>query len=149
MHSKLIVFVVCTCLVILTNGPQCVEAEFLDDIPIFSQIKSFFLGRHVNHKRENQAERKFLNDLGKMISMVSEKIVVEFEGREETPESFYEKMLEPILDYTPIVGHLKAEIHAEMGDKRKAGKTLDKANTLPEIIMKFAANLFKRIQHFF
>lgn len=144
MHSKLIFFVFCTCLVILSNGPQCAEADFLDDIPILSQIKSFF-----QDKRAKEDERRFLNQVGRYISAVGEQIVDEFDGQVETPESFYEKILEPILDYTPIVGHFKAVIHAEVGEKRKAVKTWDKANTLPIIILKFAARLSKIIQHYF
>lgn len=77
-----------------------------------------------------------------------EEIISVVGGREETPESFYEKALEPILDYTPIVGHLKAGIHEEMGDKRKARQTWNNANTLPNIVVKSAASLFKKIQYF-
>lgn len=140
MHSKLIVFVFCNYLVILINGPQCVKADF---------FKSFFPGRNADRKRAQEADRNFLKQVRTSVYAVGEIIVDSFDGREETPESFYKTILEPILDYTPIVGHFKAEIHAKMGDEWKSVETWDKANTLPIIIVKFAASLFKTILNFF
>lgn len=142
MHSKFIVLVFCTGLVMLTNGPQRVQADFIDDIPILSQIKSFFQGQ----KRTKEADRNVFKQVGRIIAVVGEKLADKFDGRDEIPESFYEEIFEPILDYTPIVGHLKAVIHAEMGDNWKGRKTWDKANTLIELSMKFAASLFKIIK---
>lgn len=147
MHSKLIVFLFCTCwMIILLNGPQHVEANFFDD------INSFYQDQSADAKRAKEAEKKFVKQINGIISNIKsygEQIVDELEDATKSPKSFYEKILEPALDYTPIVGHIKSEIHQVMGNGKKAKETLDKANALPNEYMRFAGHLIKLIQHFF
>lgn len=169
MHSKLIVFLFCTCWVILANGPQHVEANFFDD------IKSFFRCRNADEKRKKVTEKIFAKQVDEILTEIQsfgEKLVHQFEkqipvheraraAKEidefvsrlakglKNVESFYERSVEPVLDYTPIVGHLKCGIHLVMGDQDKADETLDKANTLPIQFVNFVAEAYKRVINFF
>lgn len=131
MHSKLIVFLFCTCWIILANGPQHVEGNFVDD------IKAFVRGESAEQKR------------ARMLKQLGEQIVDDVKDVVKSPEAFYDEIVEPILNYTPIVGHLKWAIHQKMGNDKKAEETWYEANTVPRFIVDVGIDIFKIIKNLF
>lgn len=96
---------------VLTNGPQHVDASFWDSIPLISQIKSAVQAISGDTEGAKKTQENFLNQapIISQAKSLGEAIAGDEEAARNTQKQFLNEFIEPVADNTPIVGHIKGE----------------------------------------
>lgn len=113
---------------------QCFPS-FWDGIPLISQGKSLIQvisGDAEGAKRTQENFTKQMPIISQARSTV-ERVMGNFENAQKTNEQFLTGFVEPIVDNTPGVGHVKGAIHIATGDVQR-GEEIIKGATKSGLI---------------
>lgn len=108
---------------VIIMDPESVQGfpSFWDGIPLISQGKSLIQvisGDAEGAKRTQENFTKQMPIISQARSTV-EKVMGNFEDAQKTEEQFITGFVEPIVDNTPGVGHVKGAIHMATGDMQR------------------------------
>ena len=114
----------------VANGSHNVDAAFWDGCAGVSQVKSIVQLLFGHKKDAIQTQKNFLNQMiivsqAKSLYHVIQK---DFKAARQTQKIFYGEMVEPFIDSTPALGHMKACVHLMLDDKDRALKILKVAS---------------------
>lgn len=111
------------------KGADNVDATFWDGCAGVSQVKSI-LQLMAGHRDDAiQTQKNFLNQMIIVSQMKSiiHLINKDYKAAKKTQKTFYKEMVEPLLDCTPAIGHMKACIHLIFSDTDRALDILKEA----------------------
>lgn len=122
MKTKIVFFIVALPIVSATS--------FWDMVPIVSQLKALVQGLSGDLKAGDQTTINFINEgIGPaQFRSVYYLLIGDFDKAIDIQKKFGEN-LEPLLDSTPGLGHLKGAIHLLVGDDQHGWSALKQATT--------------------
>lgn len=95
------------------------NATFWDGCAGVSQMKSVFQYMAGYEDEAIQTQKNFLNQMigVSQVKSIYHTLNHDFKAARKTQKIFYDESVQPLLEATPLIGHIKACIHLMLGDK--------------------------------
>lgn len=119
-------------IILVLNAPTNIDASFWDGWPIISQVKSFVQVVAGDIEGARKTQINFSNQapvVSQAKSFVEATIMQNPEAARETQEKFLKDFIEPAVDNTPVIGHIKGGIHMAVGDTERGEEILKGASS--------------------
>lgn len=102
---------------VVTNGPQHVDASLWDSLPVISQMKSLVQVIGGDEKGAEQTQLNFINQapVVSQVKSMAEAISGDEKAAQRTQEKFVNGFVEPLGDNMPVVGHIKGKKYERIG----------------------------------
>lgn len=113
----------------LCNYIEVIHATFWDGVVGVSQIKQAAQWFSGDKKGARQTHRNFWNQMpvASQLKSIGQVIIGDGAGAQDTQLKFLAETVEPVLENTPVIGHIKAYVHVLLGNEAYGYKVMRSA----------------------